>query len=358
MKRTYVKRGMRYKLGGKNIMTGNNNSHNRTGIWWTMFIWVVVFALLLSGCGPEKPKVYRVGILSGLSFAVDAVDGFKEGMAELGYVEGQNIVYDLQSTDFDMAAYRSILQGFVADEVDLIFVFPTEASQEAKAATQGTDIPVVFSVANIEGTGLVNSVREPGGNITGVRYPGPDIALKRFEIMRELAPQATRMLVPYQRGYPIVDSQLEVLRPTAAAAGVTLIEAPVDNATELQTLLDQRAKSADIGLDAILIIPEPLGVTPDPFLVMARFAAEHRIPIGGALMEVEGYGSLFDVGIDHFKTGKQAAPLADKILRGTPAGTIPVVSSESYLKIHYRLSQELGLTVPEGLLSQAVEIIR
>jgi putative ABC transport system substrate-binding protein len=318
---------------------------------------LIVAGLLMSDCGTEQPKVYRVGILSGLEFAASTADGFKEKMTELGYVEGQNIVYDLQSTDFDMAVYKSILQGFVADEVDLIFVFPTEASQEAKAATQGTDIPVVFSVANIEDTGLVDSLREPGGNITGVRYPGPDIALKRLEIMHELAPQATRMWVPYQRGYPIVDSQLEVLHPAAAAAGITLIEAPADNAAEVEAALQARAESGDIGMDAILIIPEPLGVTPEPFMVMARFAAEHRIPIGGAMMEVEGYGSLFDLGINHFNTGKQAASLADKILRGTPAGTIPVVSSESYLIINYRLAQELGLTVPEDILSQAVEII-
>jgi putative ABC transport system substrate-binding protein len=343
---------------GEKMMINKHNFQNRIGSWLTIVIWFLVIGVLLSACGAEEPKVYRVGVLSGLSFAVDAVDGFKAGMAELGYVEGEDIIYDVQSTDFDMEAYRSILQKFVEDEVDLIFVFPTEASQEAKAATQGTDIPVIFSVANIENTGLVNSVREPGGNITGVRYPGPDIALKRFEIIRELAPQATRMLVPYQRGYPIVESQLEVLYPAAEAVGITLIEAPVDNAAELEGYLQARAASADIGMDAILIIPEPLGVTPDPFLVMARFAAEHQIPIGGALMEMEGYSSLFDVGIDHFKTGEQAAPLADKILKGTPAGTIPVVSSESYLKLNYRLAQELGLTVPEGLLAQAVEVIR
>ncbi len=323
-----------------------------------LLAFVTVLPLLLSGCCAEEPEVYRVGILSGLSFAVDAVDGFKAGIEELGYVEGQNIFYDVQSTEFDMAAYRGIVDGFVADEVDLIFVFPTEASQEAKAATQGTDIPVVFSVANIEGTGLVDSVREPGGNMTGVRYPGPDIALKRFEIMCQLAPEATRMVVPYQRGYPIVDSQLEILHPTAEAAGVTLIEAPVDDAAELEDFLQAQAEGDDIGVDAILIIPEPLGVTPDPFLVMARFATEHQIPIGGAIMEVEGYGAVFDVGIDHFKTGEQAAPLADKILQGTPAGTIPLVSSESYLIINTKVAQDLGVTVPEILLAQAVKVIR
>jgi putative ABC transport system substrate-binding protein len=330
----------------------------RIGNRWTIFTLVVVFGLLLSACRAEQPRVYRVGILSGLSFAVDAVDGFKEGMAELGYVEGENIVYDVQSTDFDMAAYRSVLQGFVADEVDLIFVFPTEASLEAKAAIQGTDVPMIFSVANIEDTGLVDNLREPGGNVTGVRYPGPDIALKRFEVMRELAPQATRMWIPYQRGYPIVDSQLEALRPVAEAAGVTLIEFPADDAAEVEAGLQALAASGDMGIDAIMFLAEPLGVTPDAFLVMARFAAEHKMPIGGALMEMEGYSSLFDVGIDHFLTGKQAAPLADKILRGTPAGTIPVVSSESYLKLNYGLAQEFGLTVPEGLLAQAVEVIR
>ena len=97
----------------------------------------------------------------------------------------------------------------------------------AKAATEGTDIPVVFAYAATEETGLIESVRQPGGNITGVRYPGPDIALKRFEVMRELAPEAKRMWIPYQRGYPIVAPQLEALAPAAeAAVGSTRFTSP------------------------------------------------------------------------------------------------------------------------------------
>jgi len=326
---------------------------------------IILIVVLLVGIGvyflllPEKEeKVYRVGVLSGLVFAKDAADGFKTGMERLGYIEGKNIIYDLQETDFDIAAYQSVLQQFVTDEVDLIFVFPTEASLEAKAATQGTNIPVVFSVANIEDTGLIESIPKPGGNITGVRYPGPDIALQRFEIMRELVPEAKHMLIPYQRGYPIVNSQLEALGPVAAAAGVTLTELPSDNAAEVKDGLEALAASGDISIDAILLIPEPLGVTAEPFFEMARFAAERGIPIGGALMEVGGYGSLFDIGIDHFKTGEQAASLADKALKGTPAGTIMVVSSESFLKFNHKLAQELGLEVSEGLLERAIEVIR
>ena len=340
-------------------MVSHNKSQSKTRTGWTILIGVIITSLLLSGCsGAQKPKVYRVGVLSGLDFVADITDGFKSKMTELGYVEGKNIVYDVQKTNFDMAAYKRILQKFVADKVDLIFVFPTEASMEAKAATQGTNVPVVFSFALIEGMGLVNSVREPGGNITGVRYPGPDIAVKRFEIMRELAPQAKRMWIPYQKGYPIVTPQLEALRPVAAASGVTLIEAPADNAAELQALLDQRAKSADIGFDAILFLAEPLAVTPDAFTVMGKFAFEHKVPIGGALMSVGDYGTVFGVSVNNVAVGKQAAPLADKILRGTPAGTIPVISAENYIQIDYKVAQQLGLTVPEGLLRQANEVIR
>lgn len=338
-------------------MKKSNSSQNRTRLW-RMLVWIVVFALLLSGCAPQKPKVYRVGILSGLDYFANTIDGFKAQMAELGYVEGQNIVYDVQKTNVDMAAYKSILQKFVADKVDLIFVFPTEAALEAKAATQGTNIPVVFAHAFIEGVDLVESVREPGGNITGVRFPGPDMTLKRFEIFHELIPQAKRMLIPYQRGYPSIPSQLEVLRPVAAAAGVTLVELPADNIAELEADLQARAKSADMSYDAILCVTEPLMTAPEAVAVLSQFAAESKVPIGGCPISKDGYGSVFMTAPDNVAVGREAASLTNRIFKGTPAGTIPVLSPESLLRINYKLAQELGLTVPEGLLSQAVEIIR
>jgi len=114
-------------------------------------------------------------------------------------------------------------------------------------------------------------------------------------------------------------SQLEVLRPAAASAGVTLEKGPANDAAELKTLLDVRAKSADIGMDAILFLAEPLAVTPDAFAVMGKFPAEHKIPITGALMVVGGYESVFGVNVDIATSGKQASMLADKILKGIPA---------------------------------------
>jgi putative ABC transport system substrate-binding protein len=320
---------------------------------------MLIAAMLLSGCGQlQSSKVHKVGILIGLDFVAPIADGFKAGMAELGYVEGENIVYDVQVTNFDIPTYQATLKKFVADKVDMIVVTPTEATIEAKAIAQEADIPVVFSFAFTEGMGIIDSVREPGGNITGVRFPGIDITVKRFEILRELAPDAKRIWMPYQRGYPIVAPQLEALKPLAEAAGVTLIEFPADNAAEIQAELDARAAADDIGMDAILILVEPLLVAPDAFTATAKFAYDYKLPFGGAYFSTDEYSSIFGVNVNLFESGRLAAPLADKIFKGTAAGTIPAVSPENFIQIDYKTAQEFDLTVPEGLLKQADEIIR
>lgn len=337
----------------------SNCSRTRYQKAWTAFCCILILSLLLGGCGrAQTPRMYKVGILSGLNFIAGIADVFKAKMTELGYIEGENITYSMQVMDFDMAGYQAALQQFVAEEVDLILVYPTEAAQEAKIATEGTGIPVVFSFAFVEDTGLIESIRSPGGNMTGVRYPGPDLALKRYEVMLELAPQIQRIWIPYQRGYPVVKSQMDALRPVAQAAGITLIEFPANDAAEVQAELDKRGAQEDVGFDAILFLSEPLAVTAEPFEVMARFAYAHQIPIGGAMFVTEDYTSLFGIIGDIGSSGVEAALIADKILRGTPAGSIPVVSAESYLSVSLKAAEALGVTIPAGLLAQANEIIR
>ena len=121
------------------------NSQMKYQKGWALLTCLIVISLFLSGCGAVQPaKVYRVGILSGLGAFAPVVDGFKSKMAASGYVEGKNITYDVQSTEVDTAAYKSITKKFVDEKVDLIVAFPTEAALEAKAAAQGTNIPVLF----------------------------------------------------------------------------------------------------------------------------------------------------------------------------------------------------------------------
>lgn len=319
-----------------------------------LLLLMVVF--LFSGCG--KTKIHKVGILSGLDYIADIAVGFQEKMSELGYVEGENIRYDLRRVDFDMEEYRKILREFVDDKVDLIFVFPTEASMEAKQITEGTGIPVVFAFSNIEGTGLVESIREPGGNITGVRYPGPDIAVKRLEILMELLPEVKSILIPYQRDYPIVFHQIEMIAPVAEKAGITLIEAPAADTKEVEEILTAYEENDAVPFDAIMFVAEPLTVTPEPFVALTKFAVKHKIPIGGALMTVGEYSSIFGANTDLINSGEQAAFLADKILNGTAAGSIPVISADITLEFNYKAAQEFGLEISAELLRMAQVVIR
>jgi putative tryptophan/tyrosine transport system substrate-binding protein len=315
-------------------------------------------ALILGACGSAQPRVYRVGILSGLSFFSPIADGFKAEMARFGYEEGKNISYDVQVSEVDIESYRRILQGFVAAKVDLIVVLGTEAAQEAKAVTAGTQIPVVFSYVVTDGMNVVESVREPGGNMTGVRLPSVDIARKRYDVLREIAPDARRILMPYLRGYPIVPDQVAALHDEAKVDGVTLVEAPAASPAELEAQLQALGTGDDQGFDAVLLLVEPLALAPGVLDTIGTYADSAKAPVGGILFSGEGFNTVFGVFADLTDAGSKAAPLADKIFRGIPAGTIPVVTADAQLQLNNRKSQELGLTMPEGLLSQAQQIVR
>ncbi len=319
---------------------------------------LAVVSVFLSSCSEKKPKVYRVGILGGMEPFSDIADGFKAKMSELGYIENKNIVYDIQVANFQLTDLQLVAKKFVEDEVDLIFVFPTEASLAAKAATQGTEIPVVFAIAGIEGINLVESVRQPGGNITGVRYPGPDLVVKRFEILLEMAPHIKRLYIPYDPNYPNGPPALEALRPVAASKGVTLVAVQVSSVEDIQVAFKKRAQLVDNGMDAIQILPEFLTQTPSGWAAISGFAKEHKLPLVGSMLSSADIGGVFSYCVNFFEVGELAAPIADKILKGTLASTISVVTPEPHLRLNYKVIQELGLNVNEGLLSRADEVIR
>jgi putative ABC transport system substrate-binding protein len=140
----------------------------------------------------------------------------------------------------------------------------------------------------------------------------------------------------------------------AKAAGVEVIEAPADNKAELEAWFAAREKMDDIGIDAIIMIPEPL----DGFAPISAFAYKHQLPFGGAYNNQDGLPPIFGFMPNNIDVGKLAAPLADKIFKGTPAGTLPVVSPEGYLIVDVKAAKALGVTVPEGLLRLANEIVR
>ncbi len=324
--------------------------------WRVLLAALIIAAIFLSGCINDTPKVYHVGILSGTDAFINISDGFKAKMAELGYVEGNNIVYDLQKVNNDPAGDNRIAKKFVDDKVDLIFAFPTDAALSARAATQGTRIPVVFDVANIEGNNLVESVRHPGGNITGVRFPGTEMTVKRLELLHELVPEAKRIYVTWDKNYPSISYTVDMLRQTALSINVTLVEVPVSTGEEIRADLKARSELNDAGMDAILVMPTLLTAF-ETFGDIAKFGTEHKLAVAGTIDEHADMGAVFSYAPALFEMGELAAPQADKILKGIPAGTVPVVTPEGHLRLNYKVAQQLGLNVSEGMLSQTSEII-
>jgi len=323
-----------------------------------LIIAVVVGAYFFLIPKPEEKRIYRVGVLwTGGEFFSDLLTAFKEKMTELGYIENQNIVYNVYMAP-EPVGNEEIVQGYVDDEVDLIFSFATEATIEAKKVAAGTGIPVVFTCSFIEGTHLVKSVSSPGDNITGVRYPTTESAVGRLEHLHKIAPQIKQVWVPCLRDYPTVAAQFEAMEPVASSLGITLIPGLFSSPAEVKAYLDERAASADIGIDAIIMLAEPFSITPEVIELVFEFADEHSLPLSSAMVLKEAYGPIIGFHPTNAEMGSLAAPQVDKVLKGMPAGTIPVVTADNDLRINYKLTQKLGLEVPEGLLERAIEITR
>jgi len=304
----------------------------------------------------NPPKVYHVGILSCYDFSKQISDGFKQGLKDLGYVEGKNITYDIQVCKSENEAVtKPILQKFINDKVDLIVALPTQAAITAKQIAGQAGIPIVFGIADTEGNSLIESVRHPGGNVTGVRLQsGVELDLGTLGIYHKMAPNVKRLWMPYSKDDPSSQAQIVALRPAVAAMGINLVELPVSSAQDVLADLNARDKLQNPGIDGIMTIAEPLFGPTEITKAMGNFAEKHNIPVA--------YGddshSIFTLAPDIFKSGQMAATLVDKIFKGTPAGNIPVVTAGNRFVINYKVTTKLGLAIPDSLLSQADKIIR
>jgi putative tryptophan/tyrosine transport system substrate-binding protein len=307
-----------------------------------------------------KPqKVYKVGILSGVENFAPTTDGFKSEMTKLGYVEGKNIIYDVRKLNDNPVQEKAISEEFVANKVDMIFAFPTEAAISAKKAVQGSNIPVVFAWSTTENTELIGSIIQPGKNTTGIRNNSTDHLVKTYNILLEMAPDTKKIWVFYDPKIPAAMDTIKIIRPISQKAGIKLVEeAEIQNIDDLKLILKKRALLSNIGIDAIMLLPEATAISPEGVALISEFAKSHKLPLAGLTSEQVGLGILFGFGPTVPSVSKLAAFQADKVLKGAAAGELPVVTVDGSLWIDYRVAQAIGLKIPEGLLIRADKIIR
>jgi putative tryptophan/tyrosine transport system substrate-binding protein len=338
----------------------SNNYHSQISIrnGWSRAFSAVGLVLFLCGCAGKTDKTYQVGILIGADTLNDLATSVKTEMTKLGYIEGTNITYEIQRSNSDPVEEQRISEKFVADKVDLVFAFPGQTARAVKLAAKGTNIPIVFANAILEGSDLVDSVRKPGGNITGVRFPGPELANKSFEMLLDLTPPIKRIMVIYDPNYPTNPATLEVLRSAALSSEVTLQEVHVIHVQDTQAILQGLEQSGSANMEAIILLGDSMPRSSEASSAILKFADAHRIPVAGGPVTLVRNGVVLSATVNGSSQSKLAAILADKIFHGTQAGTIPVMTPDLSIYINFAKAQTLGLTVPEGLLKQAVEIIR
>ncbi|HNT77856.1 MAG TPA: ABC transporter substrate-binding protein [Anaerolineae bacterium] len=318
----------------------------------TIFIWGIVFSLWLAACGgAPQPKTYTLGVINPSLHQEETVEGFKEGMTKLGYIEGKNIIY-LYEGPTDMDKLDSVAQGLVAADVDLILSITTSAAQAAQKATAGTDIPVVFiPVTDPVGAGLVDSLRQPGGNITGVTFGVQEG--RRLEWLIQVAPTIEHIYVPYNPEARGTVLALETVSNAATMLGVELILCEVSTAEEVAAAFENIPEDAD----AIFFLPDSL--LNERIGDWLEIAIELKLPTSGPNPMAVADGHLTAYGIDLAASARQeAARLADQILQGIKPADLPVETAEFFTAINLNTAKAIGLDISDEILLQADIIIR
>ncbi len=292
----------------------------------------------------------HVGYLSpGPGYPFEA---FREGLQELGYVEGRNIAIERRSAEGKPERLPDLAADLVQLRVDVIVTATTAATQAAQRAT--TTIPIVFALADepVE-LGLVASVAKPGGNITGLTGLIAEITAKRLELLKELSPRVKRVAVLWGP-YPFSARVLREVESASHALGLTLHEIEVQQPIELDGAF---ARMAAWRAEALLVLPHPMFLAQRTRL--AELSAKHRLPSTYHLKEFVEVGGLMSYAPDVADMSRRAAGYVDKILKGAKPSELPVDQPIKFeLVINLKTAKALGLTVPQSLLLQADKVIR
>jgi putative ABC transport system substrate-binding protein len=272
-------------------------------------------------------------------------------MRELNYIERDNLIYICDPRPVQGDELNQVLGDMIARDVDLIFTAGTPTGVAAFKATHGTEIPVVFGViADPIAAGVLTNLSQPGGNITGVKL-NPNQG-RRLTLLLELVPDVDQLYVPYNPNDPAPTSSVIEIDRLASSLGIEIVKGFAKNDFEVTQLINDIPED----IDAIFMLPDSTVNARIKDLV--ALSLERKIPISGPSMIQVADGALMAYGIIHEEAGRQAAHIADQILRGAKPGDLPVETAESYLGINLDTAGSIGLQVEIDYLQQAEIVIR
>jgi putative tryptophan/tyrosine transport system substrate-binding protein len=280
-------------------------------------------------------------------------DGFFQGLRDLGYVDGQTITIDYLSADGHGERFPALTAECLRLKADIIAVSTTPAAQAAKDATRTIPI-VMIALGDPVGTGLVDSLAQPGGNVTGMSMMVPELAAKRLELLKEAVPGISRVLVLSYLADPIAPLQVKALKEGASSLGVTLQIHDIRTADDLPVAFDAGARER---ADGLITTAESIFIAQRARL--SELAARHRLPgMFPYTIQVADAGGLMAYDIDYPNLQRRAATYVDMILKGTKPSDLAVQQpTEFKLIINLKTAKAIGVTISEAFLLRADEVI-
>jgi putative ABC transport system substrate-binding protein len=309
----------------------------------------VLLAAPLAAEAQQAKKVYRIGVMFVGSVGPHAyLDAFRQGLRELGWIEGKNIELEVRAAEGKYERLPEIAAELVRLRVDIIFAPNGPTVAAAKNAT--TDIPIVMAaVTDPVGRGFVGSISRPGGNVTGLTMIDEDLSAKQLQLLKELVPKVSRVSVlRTEAGAP---KELE-------AAGKSLkIQLQVLVARSREELDDAFSAMVRARSEALLVVPTPLFILHRTRL--AELATKVRLPTMYSAKEYVEVGGLMAYGANVLYNYRHVAVYVDKILKGAKPADLPVEQPTKFeLVINLKTAKALGLTIPPSLLGRADEVIQ
>jgi putative ABC transport system substrate-binding protein len=313
------------------------------------------FALCASAGAQASEKIPKIGLLLPYSTGPDArIEAFRQGLRELGYVEGQTIKIEYRWADGKFDKLPDLAADLVHNSVDVIVAGATQASIAAKKST--TTIPIVMiGVSDPVGAGLVTSLARPGTNVSGTSSMTAEIVGKQLELLKETIPNVARVAALWNPANPIFQAlQVKETENAARALGIRLRFIEARDPNEIDRAF---ANIAQEGLKAVVVLGDPVFTSHRKRI--SDLAAKRRLPaIGGTRDHVEA-GGLMGYGPSYADMYRRTAYYVDRILKGAKPGDLPVEQPTKFeLVISLKTAKQIGLTIPPNVLVRADKVIR
>jgi len=293
-----------------------------------------------------KKKDYLIGIINPNKGTQDINKGFIQELRDNGFVEGENTTFLRYDSNFEI---DEVIHDMVARNVDLIFTVTTPATRKAEKATQGKNIPVVFTMQDPVSSGLIKSLAEPGGNLTGIQIRGS--VPKTLEWMLTISPNIKHLFVPIKYDTKAADQSLEDLQKTASPLGIKLSLVEVNNQSELDAALASIPEDTD-GIFVLCSIFIHSNIEK-----LVRAARDRKLLIGSGAAQSDR-GVTISYGMFAEKTGRQAGRLANHVLQGMRPADIPSEITEFFIGVNLLTAKATDVQIPPDILQQADIIIR